>query len=143
VHALAKEVIAACSTLLLADDTFAAAAHPAAQGWIRKEAIKSVHEERRADEGVTGTKADAPGTTEPGDKAPTIVVECVIPSERSESRDLHLVFLTDRTESTEDGLGAVISRPDHQKHLGRGWRGTLRRCEHLDPESSSLSLRSL
>jgi phosphatidate phosphatase APP1 len=75
VQALAKEVVAAGSTLVLADDTFAAAAHAAEQGWIRKDALDSVHEERRADEGVTGTKADAPGTTEPGDKAPTVVVE--------------------------------------------------------------------
>ena len=75
VQALAKEVVAAGSTLVLADDTFAAAAHAAEQGWIRKDALDSVHEERRADEGVSGTKADAPGASEPGDKAPTIVVE--------------------------------------------------------------------
>jgi phosphatidate phosphatase APP1 len=75
VQALAKEVLAAGSTLVLADDTFAAATHAAEQGWIRKEALASVHEEKRADEGVTGTKADAPGATEPGEKAPTVVVE--------------------------------------------------------------------
>ena len=39
----------------------------------------------------------------------------VIPSERSESRDLHLWFLTESTESTEDVLGvrfvpAAVSR---------------------------------
>ena len=75
VQLLAKEVLVAGSTLVLADDTFAAATHAAAQGWIRKDALESVHEEKRADEGVTGTKADAPGATEPGDKAPTVVVE--------------------------------------------------------------------
>ncbi len=75
VQVLAKEVLAAGSMLVLADDTFAAATHAAEQGWIRKEALDSVHEEKRADEGVTGTKADAPGATEPGEKAPTIVVE--------------------------------------------------------------------
>ncbi len=75
VQALAKEVLAAGSTLVLADDTFAAATHAAEQGWIQKESLESVHEEKRADEGVSGTKADAPGATEPGEKAPTIVVE--------------------------------------------------------------------
>jgi len=75
VQALAKEVVAAGSMLVLADDTFAAATHAAEQGWIRKESLESVHEEKRADEGVSGTKADAPGATEPGDKAPTVVVE--------------------------------------------------------------------
>ena len=75
VQALAKEVLAAGSTLVLADDTFAAATHAAEQGWIQKESLESVHEEKRADEGVSGTKADAPGATEPGEKAPTVVVE--------------------------------------------------------------------
>jgi hypothetical protein len=46
------------------------------------------------------------------------IESAVIPSERSESRDLHLGFLTESTESTEDSLGAMISPPDHQKHLG-------------------------
>jgi phosphatidate phosphatase APP1 len=74
VQALAKEVLAAGSTLILADDTFAAASHAAEQGWIQKEALESVHEEKRADEGVSGAKADVPGVPEEP-KAPTVVVE--------------------------------------------------------------------
>ena len=74
VQALAKEVLAAGSTLVLADDTFAAATHAAEQGWITKESLASVHEEKRADEGVTGEKADVPGVPEEK-KAPTVVVE--------------------------------------------------------------------
>ncbi|PYP79999.1 MAG: hypothetical protein DMD35_06710 [Gemmatimonadetes bacterium] len=74
VQALAKEVLAAGSTLILADDTFAAAKHAAEQGWIQKDALDAVHEEKRADEGKTGEKADVPGV--PDDpKAPTVVVE--------------------------------------------------------------------
>src|SRR5437763_4164318 len=75
VQLLAKQVLDAGSTLVLADDTFAAATHAAEQGWIQKDALASVHEEKRADEGISGTKADAPGATEPGEKAPTVVVE--------------------------------------------------------------------
>jgi phosphatidate phosphatase APP1 len=74
VQALAREVIASGSTLILADDTFAAASHAAEQGWIQKEALESVHEEKRADEGVSGAKADVPGVPEEP-KAPTVVVE--------------------------------------------------------------------
>ncbi|MFL5617462.1 MAG: App1 family protein [Gemmatimonadaceae bacterium] len=74
VQALAKEVLAAGSTLILADDTFAAAKHAAEQGWIETSALESVHEEKRADEGKTGEKADVPGVPEEP-KAPTIVVE--------------------------------------------------------------------
>ena len=74
VQALAKEVLAAGSTLILADDTFAAASHAAEQGWIHKDALESVHEEKRADEGVSGEKADVPGVPEEP-KAPTVVVE--------------------------------------------------------------------
>jgi hypothetical protein len=34
-----------------------------------------VHEEKRADEGVSGTKAEVPGVPEENKKAPTVVVE--------------------------------------------------------------------
>jgi phosphatidate phosphatase APP1 len=74
VQALAKEVLAAGSTLILADDTFATASHAAEQGWIMKESLAAVHEEKRADEGVSGEKADVPGVPEEK-KAPTVVVE--------------------------------------------------------------------
>jgi hypothetical protein len=74
VQALAKEVLAAGSTLILADDTFAAAKHAAEQGWIEKGSLEAIHEEKRADEGVSGEKVDVPGEPEPP-KAPTVVVE--------------------------------------------------------------------
>lgn len=72
-HALAKEVLAAGSTFVLADDTYATAQHAAAQGWITEKSLPSIKEEKKADEGVTGTKADAPGTTDDA-AAPTVVV---------------------------------------------------------------------
>ena len=74
VQALAKEVLAAGSTLILADDTFAAAKHAAEQGWIETSSLDAVHKEKRADEGKTGEKADVPGVPE-DPKAPTVVVE--------------------------------------------------------------------
>lgn len=74
VQALAKEVLAAGSTLILADDTFAAAQHAAEQGWIEHSSLDAVHEEKRADEGKTGEKADVPGVPEEP-KAPTMKVE--------------------------------------------------------------------
>ncbi|MEO6525190.1 MAG: phosphatase domain-containing protein [Gemmatimonadaceae bacterium] len=74
VQALAKEVLAAGSTLVLADDSFAAASHAVEQGWITKDSLAAVHEEKRADEGVSGEKADVPGVPEEK-KAPTVVVE--------------------------------------------------------------------
>ena len=74
VQALAKEVLAAGSTLILADDTYAAALHAVEQGWITKESLPAIKEEKKADEGTTGTKADVPGVSEEK-AAPTIVVE--------------------------------------------------------------------
>jgi phosphatidate phosphatase APP1 len=74
VQALAKEVLAAGSTLILADDTYAVAQHAVEQGWITKESLPSIKEEKKADEGTTGTKADVPGVVEEK-PAPTIVVE--------------------------------------------------------------------
>jgi phosphatidate phosphatase APP1 len=73
VQALAKEVLAAGSTLVLADDTYAAAQHAAEQGWIMKGALPAIKEEKKADEGASGAKADVPGVGD--EKAPTIVVE--------------------------------------------------------------------
>jgi phosphatidate phosphatase APP1 len=74
VQALAEEVLAAGSSLVLADDTAAAAKHAAEHGWIAPEAVAGVEQEKKADEGKTGTKADAPGVpNDPG--APTIKVE--------------------------------------------------------------------
>jgi phosphatidate phosphatase APP1 len=75
VNALADEVRAARSTLVLADDTLAAARHAAEQGWIPASALAGIGEEKRADEGVTDEKADAPGVPSTGDSTPTVVVE--------------------------------------------------------------------
>lgn len=73
VQSLAKEVLAAGSTLVLADDTYAAAKHAAAQGWITPSALPGIHEEKKADEGTSGAKADAPGVE--STPTPTVVVE--------------------------------------------------------------------
>jgi phosphatidate phosphatase APP1 len=70
---LAEAVKAAGSTLVLADDTLTVASHAAAHGWIRREALREIGGEKRADEGEGG-KADAPGVpAHPG--APTVVVD--------------------------------------------------------------------
>ncbi|MDQ3515184.1 MAG: DUF2183 domain-containing protein [Gemmatimonadota bacterium] len=74
VKALAEEVLSAGSTLVLADDSFAAATHAAEHEWITRESLPSVRQEEKADEGITGTKADVPGVPEEP-PAPTIVVE--------------------------------------------------------------------
>ena len=74
VQALAEEILAAGSSLVLADDTAAAAKHAVEHGWIAPDTLAGVEEEKKADEGKTGTKADAPGVpNDPG--APTIKVE--------------------------------------------------------------------
>ena len=72
--ALAEEVITAGSTLVLADDSYAAALHAADHGWIRRESLPAVQQEEKADEGETGTKVDVPGVAEEP-AAPTVVVE--------------------------------------------------------------------
>ena len=75
VQALAEEVKAARSSLILADDTLAAARHAAEHGWIDPAALASIGEEKRADEGTTDAKAPAPGAQDKGDATPTVVVE--------------------------------------------------------------------
>jgi phosphatidate phosphatase APP1 len=73
VQHLAGRVAAAGSTLVLADDTLAAASHAAAHGWIRPALLPEVREEKRADEG-DGGKAASPGV-EKSEPVPTVVVD--------------------------------------------------------------------
>ena len=73
VQALAEQVLAAGSTLVLADDTYAAATHAAKQKWISEDALPSIREEKKGDEGTSGAKVDAPGVDTK--KGPTLVVE--------------------------------------------------------------------
>ncbi len=61
------------STLVLADDTLAAARHAVAHGWIRAEALGDIGEEKRADEG-SGAKEPAPGVDDTS-PAPIVVVD--------------------------------------------------------------------
>ena len=73
IRELAERVARAGSTLVLADDTLAAARHAAAHRWIREETLGDIGEEKRADEGA-GAKEPAPGVEETP-AAPTVVVD--------------------------------------------------------------------
>ena len=59
VEKLAAEVLEAGSTLVLGDDTMAAANHAAERGWIKADSLDLVHDEKRADEGKDDTKVPA------------------------------------------------------------------------------------
>ena len=73
---LADEVLATGSSLLLADDTLAAARHAVEKGFIRESALPDIGQEKRADEGAAPGKADAPGTRDTSDApTPTEIVE--------------------------------------------------------------------
>jgi phosphatidate phosphatase APP1 len=73
IRALAEQVEAAGSSLLLADDTLAAARHAASHGWISEGSLHDIGSEKRDDEGQTGAKVPTPGV-ETHD-APTVVVD--------------------------------------------------------------------
>jgi phosphatidate phosphatase APP1 len=69
---LAEEILADHSTLILSDDTLAAAKHAAEKGWISPDALPSIGEEKKADEGKTDAKV---GPTSAAEEAtPTVVV---------------------------------------------------------------------
>jgi phosphatidate phosphatase APP1 len=74
VKVLAGEVLASGSTLVVADDTYATAIHAAEQGWITTASLPGIKEEKKADEGTTGTKADVPGVPEEK-PTQTVIVE--------------------------------------------------------------------
>jgi phosphatidate phosphatase APP1 len=76
IRRLADEVLAAGSSLVLADDTMAAARHAAEHGWIAEDALAEISDDKRADEGTSPGKKDAPGARDAGDEhPPTAVVE--------------------------------------------------------------------
>jgi len=70
---LAVTVAHVGSTLVLADDTLAAARHAAAHGWIANAALAEIGEEKGADEGAQPGKAAVPGQEAP--RSPTVVVD--------------------------------------------------------------------
>lgn len=56
IQALAAEILDAGSSLVLADDTLAAASHAVAAGLITPESLEGIRQEKRADTGETGAK---------------------------------------------------------------------------------------
>ncbi|MEO7457166.1 MAG: phosphatase domain-containing protein [Gemmatimonadaceae bacterium] len=74
VQKLADEVLAAKSTLVLAEDTLGAAKHAVEQGWISADALEHVREEKHADEGRTDEKVSTPDGGKPSSgEAPTVI----------------------------------------------------------------------
>lgn len=74
VKKLAEQILAAGSTLVLAEDTLGAARHAADQGWIAAAELPDVQKEKRADEGRDDTKVATPDGGKPtsGD-APVVI----------------------------------------------------------------------
>lgn len=74
VKKLAEEILAAGSTLVLAENTLAAASHAAEHGWIASEALPDIGEEKKADEGRDASKVPAPDGGEPASGKPPVVI---------------------------------------------------------------------
>lgn len=72
---LADEVLAANSSLVLAEHTLDVAKHAAGHGWISEKSLPEISQEKRADEGTDGSKVAAPDGGQPGTTAPPTVVE--------------------------------------------------------------------
>jgi phosphatidate phosphatase APP1 len=74
VKKLAEEILAAGSTLVLAEDTLGAARHAAEQGWISGDSLPDVQQEKRADEGRDESKVAAPDGGKPtSGTEPTVI----------------------------------------------------------------------
>lgn len=71
---LAEEILAAHATLVISDDTLGAARHAAGRGWIDSGALTGVGDEKRADEGTSGSKVAVPDGGKPGSPAPPEVI---------------------------------------------------------------------
>ena len=74
VKKLAEEILADGSTLVLAENTLAAARHAAEHGWIAADALPEIGEEKKADEGRDASKVPAPDGGEPASGKPPVVI---------------------------------------------------------------------
>ena len=83
----ASQVERAGSSLVLADDTLAAAKHAALHGWIAESRIAEVESEKSADEGTTAGKVDAPGTPGDAHRPTTVVDPDLSPGEKRDIRE--------------------------------------------------------
>jgi phosphatidate phosphatase APP1 len=74
VQKLADEILKEGSSLVLADDSFAAGKHAAENGWIAVSSLEGIREEKKEDEGSAPGKTPTPGGGE-DPHIPTVVVE--------------------------------------------------------------------
>jgi phosphatidate phosphatase APP1 len=72
---LADEVVASHSALVLCEHTLDAARHAVERGWIQTEALESIGEEKRADEGETDAKVPTPDGGAPDHGEPPVVID--------------------------------------------------------------------
>ncbi|HLF27161.1 MAG TPA: phosphatase domain-containing protein [Anaerolineae bacterium] len=79
IRALAEKVVAAGSTLILADNTVPLAEHAAAQGWISPAALPEIRFEKKADEAAPTPIEQVLGEAKKAE-GPTVVVEGPTPA---------------------------------------------------------------
>jgi phosphatidate phosphatase APP1 len=84
IRELARQVVEAGSTLILADDTVPMAEHAAEQGWIPAGALPEIREEKRQDEAPPGPVEKLLGEEEK-EEGPTVEVQAETPAETEEA----------------------------------------------------------
>lgn len=63
VKRLADEILETGSSLIVSEDTLGAAKHAVTAGWINKDSLSKIGEEKLADQGIDDSKVPAPGVT--------------------------------------------------------------------------------
>ena len=84
IRELAKEVVAAGSTLILADDTIPMAEHAVEMGWISPAALPEIREEKEKDEAPPGPVEKLLGEEEK-EEGPAVTVEAETPVETEQA----------------------------------------------------------
>jgi phosphatidate phosphatase APP1 len=84
IRELAKEVVSAGSTLILADDTIPMAEHAVEMSWISPDALPEIREEKAKDEAPPSPVERLLGEAEK-EEGPTVVVEADTPAETEEA----------------------------------------------------------
>jgi phosphatidate phosphatase APP1 len=132
IRALAKKVLEAGSTLIMADDTWPLAQHAAAQGWISPDALAEIDAERQKDAAPASPLEQLLGEPEQSE-VPTVVVSPHPAPGTSKANDVAPIVINDALQVGEDRTSKPRRRrktKDERRRAGDG--GGVERLENGD-----------
>jgi hypothetical protein len=115
IRELAKKVVEAGSTLILADDTIPMAEHAVEMGWISPVTMAEIREEKAKDEAPPGPVEKLLGEEEK-EEGPTVTVEAKTPEETEEAVEKGAVeTAVNSADEKEERPPTVVVKGDQEE----------------------------